>query len=568
MISIFFEGREIRCWPGVSVAAALTAAGERELRDAGCGEVRGLFCGMGVCQECRVQIDGRGGLRACMTPVADSMHISRMPELGAPGEHAPRQAGDERPETPDLLVIGAGPGGLRAASVAAEAGADVVLVDERPAPGGQFFKQPVPAAQLPPSLAGDRQFARGRRLIERTKHSGVRMLAGTEVWGAFAPDEFGVVDGCGSWVMRPKRALVATGAYERGLPVPGWTLPGVMTTGAAQTLLRSYGVLAGKRVLVAGNGPLNLQAALEMHRAGASVVAVAEAAAAPSRTSLGDAARLLFASPGLALDGLGYLAGLLRAGVPVLYRRVLKSVGAAKGHLEATLVKVGDEDGPGERRLEADVVCMGYGFQPNNEVLRCLGCRHEHDERRGHLATVRDEHCETTVSGVYAVGDCCGLGGAPAALEEAVVAAAAAVRSLGLDLPEGVAKDLRSAVRKLRRHRRFQALLWRLFDAPRYQTELASPETAICRCENVRLGDLRAALDQGDSTIAMLKRRTRLGMGPCQGRYCAPVAASMIERHTGSPSDEFSLFAPRVPIKPVRIGDIADVRNDLSDLEL
>ena len=557
-LSIFFEGREIRCRPGLSVAAALSAAGEREIRETGSGAMRGLFCGMGVCQECRVLIDGQSGIRACMTPVADSMRISRMPELAAPGAHSPEQAaGHARPETPDLLVIGGGPGGLTAASVAAEAGVDVVLVDERAALGGQFFKQPVAAADLPASLAGDSQFERGRVLIERARRSGVQILSGAEVWGAFAPNEFGVADGHGSWIMRPRRTIVATGAYERGVPVPGWTLPGVMTTGAAQTLLRSYGVLAGRRVLVAGNGPLNLQVALELQRAGVAVVAVAEAARPPGLASLGDAAGMLLATPRLALDGLGYLAGLSKAGVPVLYRRVLKSVAAADGHLEATLARVGRESEPGEPALAVDAVCVGYGFQPNNEVLRCLGCRHEHDHRRGHLVTVRDEHCQTTVAGLYAVGDCCGLGGAPAALEEGMVAARAVIASLGADLPAGHDHD--RAVRRLRRHRRFQAALWRLFAAPRYQTELATPATPVCRCENVRLSDIDAALEQGDSTIAMLKRRTRLGMGPCQGRYCAPVAASIIERHTGRPTEEYSLFAPRVPIKPVRIGDIAAV---------
>ena len=560
-ISMFFENREIECRPGISVAAALAAAGERELRDAGAGDVRGLFCGMGVCQECRVQVDGRGGVRACMTPVADSMRISRMPERAAPDDYPEEAAEGDLPEAPDLLVVGGGPGGLTAASVAAEAGADVLVVDERPALGGQFFKQPAAGADLPPSLAGDGQFERGLALIERTLRSGARILNGTEIWGAFAPNEFGAFDGRNSWIMRPKRTIVATGAFERGVPIPGWTLPGVMTTGAAQTLLRSYGVLAGSRVLVAGNGPLNLQVALELHRAGATVAAVAESARAPGWTVLADAARLFLNAPGLALDGLRYLAGLRASGVPVLYRRVLKAVQPADGGLSATLVRVGDEDGQTDRRVEVDAVCVGYGFQPNNEVLRCLGCRHDQDVRRGHLVTVRNEHCETAVSGVYAIGDCCGLGGAPAALQEGIIAASAAVRSLGFQLPAGVAGRRDRAIRNLRRHRAFQAALWRLFAAPRYQTELAKSDTLICRCEKVRLGDLNSALEQGDSTIGMLKRRTRLGMGPCQGRYCGPVAASIIERHTGRPTDEYSLFAPRVPIKPVRIGDIADLHD-------
>ncbi len=556
-ISIFFEGREIRCRPGISVAAALTAVGERELRHAGSGDGRGLFCGMGVCQECRMWIDGRSGIRACMKPVADAMRVSRMPEPVPPGGYSPDNGGRGRPETPDLLIVGGGAGGLTAASVAGEAGADVVLVDERPALGGQFFKQPVPTAQLPASLADDRQFESGRVLIERARRSGVRIFVGTEIWGAFAPNEFGVSDGHGSWIMRPRRTIVATGAYERGMPVPGWTLPGVMTTGAAQTLLRSHGVLAGKCLLVAGNGPLNLQVALELRQAGATVVAVAESARAPGRGVLGDAALMFLSAPDIAVDGLRYLAGLRSTGVPVLYRRILKGVDRANGGLLATLAKVGEENMGVDREVAVDTVCVGYGFQPNNEVLRCLGCRHGHDRGRGHLATVRDEHCETTVSGVYAVGDCCGLGGVSSAVEEGLIAASAAVRSLGFTLSAKATRECERAVRRLRRHRRFQAALWRVFAAPHYQTELAVPDTLICRCENVRLGDLSAALEQGDTTVAMLKQRTRLGMGPCQGRYCAPVAASIIERHTGRPTGEHSLFAPRVPIKPVRIGEVA-----------
>ncbi len=559
-VSLVYEGRRIQCPQGISVAAALSAAGERELRNAGPGDVRGLFCGMGVCQECRVQIDGQSGMRACMTPVADAMHVSRMPERVRAGDYSANEPRGDLPGSPDILVIGGGPGGLTAASVAAEAGAEVVVVDERPALGGQFFKQPAAAAELPPSLAGDRQFERGQALIERAVRSGARIFNGTEVWGAFTPNEFGVFDGRNSWIMRPQRTIVATGAFERGVPIPGWTLPGVMTTGAAQTLLRSYGVLAGSRVLVAGNGPLNLQVALELQRAGATLVAVAEAAHRPRWTQLPQAARMFLSAPGLALDGLRYLAGLRASGVPVLYRRVLRAVEkSSNGGLLATLARTGQEHGEADRQVQVDTVCVGYGFQPSNEVLRCLGCRHVHDGRRGHLVTERDEHCETTLPGVYAIGDCCGLGGAPAALEEGTIAACAAVRSLGLELPGRVAAGLVRARRGLVRQQAFQSALWRLFAAPRYQAELATPDTLVCRCERVSLGELNSALEAGDSTIAMLKRRTRLGMGPCQGRYCAPVAASIIERHGGCPQDEYSLFAPRVPVKPVRIGDVAGV---------
>jgi NAD(P)H-nitrite reductase large subunit len=199
---------------------------------------------------------------------------------------------------------------------------------------------------------------------------------------------------------------------------------------------------------------------------------------------------------------------------------------------------------------------MGYGFQPNNDILRSLGCKHEFDESRGHLVTRRNDNCETTVSRIYAVGDCCGLGGAPAALEEGLIAAAAAAEALGLTLSASLAATRRDARRRLKRHRRFQAALWRMFNAPRYQTELAGQTTLICRCENVDLESLEAALSDGEPSIGEIKRRTRLGMGPCQGRYCAPVVAAMLAERRGRPIDEMAYFAPRAPVKPIRIADM------------
>ena len=457
---------------------------------------------------------------------------------------------------PEVLVIGGGPGGLMAACVAAEAGADVTLLDERPGLGGQFFKQPTAPDAVPAALAGDRQFIAGRALIERARRSGAAVVSNAEVWGAFAPNEIAVHDGTRSLIFRPRHVIVAAGAYERGLPIPGWTLPGVMTTGAAQTLLRSYGVLAGRRLLVAGNGPLNLQVALELKQAGAEVVAVVELARAPGVASFRDLWRMATAAPELLAKGARHLAGLRFAGTPVYYRQGLASVERSGDGLRAWIGR-SRADGVGvDTAFDVDTVCMGYGFQPNNDILRSLGCRHDFDDTRGHLVTRRNDDCETTVSRIYAVGDCCGLGGAPAALEEGLIAAAAAVEALGLTHSASLAAARRDARRRLKRHRGFQAALWRLFDAPRYHCELAEKSTLICRCENVDLESLEAALSDGEPSIGEVKRRTRLGMGSCQGRYCAPVAAAMLAARRGRPIDELAFFAPRAPVKPIRIADM------------
>lgn len=557
-VTIEFEGRRITCASGMSLAAALTEAGELALRESGDAESRGIFCGIGVCQECRLQVDGRNGVRACMTVVKPAMRVSRQPCLSptsVSGETA--SSGDESAiEEPDILIVGAGAAGLTAASVAAEGGAKVVVLDERPKAGGQFYKQPLSAEQIPASLANDPQFSDGRLLIERAQRAGATVVAAAEVWAAFAPKEFAVFDGNATRLYRPRRAIVATGAFERGLPLPGWTLPGVMTTGAAQTLLRSYGVVAGKRILIAGNGPLNLQVGLELKRAGADVVAITELALKPGVGNLLAVLRMVLSAPDITAKGRRILSQLANLDVPVLFGQGLAAVQATDGGLRAVIGAASDAGISVNSNFDVDIVCMGYGFQPNNEILRCLGCRHSFDNARGYLVTERDEQFRTTVDGVYAVGDCCGLGGAPAATDEATIAAADALSSLDLALSPPLQQQQQLARKSLRRQRAFQSALWQLFDAPLYQANLAAADTPVCRCENVSRAALEAALAEGNVSIGTLKRQTRLGMGPCQGRYCAPVAAAMIAERDGKPPDEFSLFAPRVPLKPMRIADI------------
>ena len=498
-------------------------------------EGRGVFCGIGVCQECVVDVAGLGRVRSCMTSVAESMDVKRSGRLGTAGA---TNTGMPQEINPDVLIIGGGAAGLSAASSLAGSGADVVLLDERSASGGQYYKQPISPERLHPSLEGDSQLREGAGLVARALDSGAHVLSRAEVWGAFAPQEIvAMVDGA-PVRLRPRRTIVATGAYERGLPLPGWTLPGVMSSGAAQTMLKSNGQIPGQRILICGNGPLNMQIAAELTRAGANVVTVTELAPTPY-SRIGAALGMFLNDPSLTMKGMKNLRDLRNNGVPVRFSCGLQSVEEGDNGLRAWVGHFDGERVQREESFDVDVVCTGFGFQPNNEILRSLDCRHEFDASRGQLTVVRDENCETSVSGVYAIGDCSGLGGAPAACEEGVIAAAAVLRSMSIDLAPSIVEAEMSARTRLRKHRRFQRSLWRLFAAPRLHAELAEESTVVCRCESVRLADVESAMSAGDISIGAIKRRTRLGMGACQGRYCAPVAANLIADRTGEPVKEF-----------------------------
>jgi D-hydroxyproline dehydrogenase subunit alpha len=550
--TIIFDGRTIEARRGESLAACLTAAGVKSFRTTAQGADRGMFCGMGVCQDCLVEIDGRPNERACMTKVTGPLnvrseeHARPLPAVSL--SRPPVTLDDLRVETPELLIVGAGPGGLSAAIAARRAGAEVVIVDERSQPGGQYFKQPDVNGQG--VAAPDAQHREGADLIATALSIGVVIRSGVTVWGVFAPLEFATSSERGTVSYRPTAAIVATGAFERGWPVPGWTLPGVMTTGAAQTLWRTARRTPGKRVLIAGNGPLNLQLASELIDGGSQVVAVIEAAGRPGLKDFGALLSMFSASPRLIREGAGYHVKRIRAKTKMVYGEVVRKFEKIEGGLRVTVGAAG-ADGQ-TQTFDVDALCLGYGFEPANELLRGLGCHHDFDAGRRQLVTRRDASGLTSVSGLYALGDCTGMGGARAALADGTLVGTAAARSLGRLVP-----DVSAARTDLAKHRRFQTALWQLYAFGGYDASLADRDTLICRCEEISFGQVEDALAEDLTMIGAIKRQTRVGMGRCQGRYCGPVLDTLLAAKFGYVRDDYSGFAPRVPIRPVRIEDLA-----------
>lgn len=556
-----YEGRPVRSRPGVSVAASLAEAGIAGLRTAAEGD-RGLFCGMGVCGECSMIVDGETSQLACMVMAADGMRVRRQPARVPVDPVAVPAPVPEAELAPDLLVVGGGPAGLAAALSAARAGVSVVLVDERAKLGGQYYKQP-PNFETDERL--DAQFTAGHDLIGAVRAAGVHVLSGTRLWSAEVPSvaangepvlELFAAGQTQRWIIRPRRLILATGAYEKVLPFPGWTLPGVMSTGAGQSLVRAYRVAPGQRVLVAGNGPLNMQLAAELTRSGAEVVALAELARFTSPRHLPRMARMALAAPSLVRDGAGYLASLRRGRVPTLTGyTVIRAEG--EGRVErVTLARVGPDGTPvagSERGFRVDAVCLGFGFLSGNEIARLIGVEHDIDPASGSYVVKSRAPGRTNVAGVWCVGDGAEVRGAKVAERMGSLAGADVALDLGYS---PAAAAIHRDEKVLARHERFQEALWQVYAAPPVGSRLAEPETLVCRCESVTLGAIDAALADVRS-VGALKRLTRAGMGRCQGRFCGPALIERVANATGEPPNPLSGFAPQPPFRPVPAGLIA-----------
>jgi len=544
-----FEGEQVDVNPGDTLASALGRAGHVVQRITRTDEPRGVFCGIGLCHDCLVNVDGRQGQRACMTSAEDVRHVHRHREA-ARSEHsngslkplAPQSTdGVMAEQAVDLAIIGAGPAGLAAALHAAKGESDlsILLIDERDYGGGQYFKPDL----RPSKRRKDQQHQAGDALRAQFAQTDVAHLTGHTVWYAQREKDdivLGVLGDHGALLVRPKALILATGAYEQPPMVPGWTLPGVMTIGAAQSLVRSYGVVPGKRVVVAGNGPLGLQLACEMIAAGTPPLAIIERAYPSRFANIASLASAAWNAPDLALKGAQMRAQVKRAGVEILEGWQLAGC-TGDGQVEvATFEQI---NGTGaERRIALDALCVGEGFLPQAELARSLGCACDQDGDTGFLIPRHDDQCATSQPDIWIAGDGGGMGGAQAALAEGEIAALQALRWLGKE-----PASIRNAKAKLARAKRFQRALWSLYAAP--PRDSASDETLLCRCESVSFGDARKAVAEGASDLGALKRQTRLGMGRCQGRYCSGPAARLL--------GQSQLFAPQSPARPVPIAALA-----------
>lgn len=456
----------------------------------------------------------------------------------------------------ELAVIGAGPGGIAAALEASRAGVAVTVLDENARPGGQIYKQFEAGFRVTsPHLLG-RDYRHGQELLSQFETaSGITRRHKATVWGIF-DNRLAFHDGEKSSDLTFKKLVIATGAYDRPVPLPGWTLPGVFTAGGAQRMIKTFRVLPGSRILLAGTGPLNLVLAHQILGAGGHVEAVLEAGRVDWPTFL----PALWRQWDNLLDGFRYLGRLWTAGVPVLRRHLVVEIRGDEQVREAVIAEVDRNWRPKphtRRILKVDAVCLGYGLVPSSEMANLAGCDLVYAPELGGFVPRRSEVMETSLPGIYAVGDGSGVMGSKTAMEEGRIAGTAVALSLKRLAPDRA--DTRIAIfrKRLQLRQRFAQAL-HVMTTPRPGLyELAREDTIICRCEEITLGMIEQALADGAANINEIKRLTRTGMGRCQGRMCGPALYEILAGKTGEPMGKLRSFRPRPPLKPVPLGILA-----------
>lgn len=511
LIRITIDGRPCEVAHGITVAAALVIAGNGLTRHSVDAMPRAPFCGMGICQECRVTIDRQPHRLACQTLCSSGMAIGTSAGITPINDLFPER--DYRHDCAffDVLVIGAGPAGLAAAQTSASGGGHIGVVDDNPRAGGQVWRHG-------PNAPAPRQA--GALIQAVSDAANITVLHNTRVVQTLTPNSMLLEGPEHDSVVRFGRLILATGARERLLPFPGWTLPGVTGAGGLQALIKGGVPVAGLRIVVAGSGPLLFAVAATAQAHGAKVVAIIEQAP-PTAVArfLGSLSR----TPSKLIQ-----AALLRFGLRGTPYLLDSHVVSASGDDNLKAVQI--SHGAREFSMPCDRLACGYGLLPNTRVAQALQCELEDTAIRV------DALQRTSRPTVFAAGECTGIGGMELSFTEGQIAGYATV---------GNEHAARALFKRREKWRRFANQLERHFALSPALRKLPDADTIFCRCEDVRYDAVVA-----HSNWRNAKLHTRCGMGPCQGQICGTAAGFCLD---------WPIQGIRAPLAPARIETLMQI---------
>lgn len=451
----------------------------------------------------------------------------------------------------DVIIIGAGPSGMACAASAAEGGLNVLVLDEQPVPGGQLYRQVEQQPQAAMKIFG-KDYAKGLKLVQDFRKSDVTYLPESIAWHIHPEGRVCFSNNGVSHEVEGRRIVIATGAMERPVPFSGWTLPGVITAGGADALLKSSGVAPSGPVCLVGSGPLLLLVAQHLVHAGIEVEHLLDTT--PANAIVGALSSLPSAlrRPFYLLKGVGMLFSTARAVQKKNTGITSYAVHGDKKVESITAVKNGKP-----MTIPAQTVLVHEGIISRTEFSRQLNLNHKWDETQRYWYPEVDSFGRTSNPVIFMIGDGAFVHGGVAAEIKGRVAAVALMEDLGIvtsQHAQQIVDPLQAALRLECSPRHFVDVLYRprpsLYDMP--------DDTIVCRCEEVTAGTIRKAIpSMGDVTSEMVKAITRSGMGPCQGRMCTIALNEIVAAKTGMPVESVTAPKVRPPVRNLPLGELA-----------
>ena len=455
-----------------------------------------------------------------------------------------------------VIIIGAGPAGMAAAKTLAKRQIPVLILDEQVAAGGQIYRAVERVTESDPDraeLLGE-EYCHGQSLATGLQDNLIQTVYQASVWRIDADGTVSYSKGGQARQCHAEYIIVATGAQERPFAFAGWTLPGVMTAGAAQIMLKAHGMVAENAIL-AGNGPLLYLIAQQMLKAGNPPQAILETQTHGAwKNALPHLPAALYQGKGYLWKGVTMLAALKKAGIP--HYRGISQLTATGGNslLEAiTFTHQGKQ-----KTLNTQHLFVHQGVIPNTQITRSLQLQHHWNAQQQAWQATCDEWGITSQSTILLAGDGAGIGGAKAAEMMGEIVALQVCHQLQHISQQQRNEQAAPLQRKLKAELAVRPFLDQLY-APDHSDVLNNDDIMVCRCEEVSAGQLRDYVRLGCLGLNQMKSFSRCGMGPCQGRQCGITAANVVAAARGVSPETVDYYRIRAPIKPVSLGELASL---------
>jgi len=454
-----------------------------------------------------------------------------------------------------LLVIGGGPAGLAAATTAAEQGVSCAVLDEQAMLGGQIYRSIETIPDQRAQKLGS-EYLRGKKIAATFRESSAEYYPNTKVWSLNNEREVGILQNDQASVITADQIIVASGALERPVPFPGWTLPGVMQAGAGQILYKSAGIVPDNGVVLAGSGPLLLLLAWQYLHAGVEVKALLDVTPLANHiTALPKFPRALLAHHYLT-KGIGYQIELKRAGIPMLF-----GVSDLRAEGDDQCQRVSFKHSGKQKTIESELLLTHFGVIPHIWLTQSAGCHHQWDGSQQCWRPQHDEWGNTDIDGILVAGDGAGINGARSAEHAGRLAGFEAL--FALDIISQKERDSKAAKDRkwMQDERHIRPFLEKYYQIPQKLLATADDETIVCRCEEVTAGEIRQAVKDGHDNSNQVKFFTRCGMGPCQGRQCTNAVAHIVADEKDMPVEKVGHFRGRPPVAPLTLEQLASLKN-------
>jgi len=586
-VSFIYDGRTIDAYENETIVAALLASGIKILsRSSKYHRPRSIYATRGKCGRCLMEIDGIPNLNACTTIVREGMvvksqnaypsvrrdiylfidyfdfifhggfqyHWFKRPKFLIPSyqkiirslsglgklpsnDTRPNEIYDIETIEPEIVIIGGGPAGISAAHCAAQKGAGVILIDENTVLGGHINSRTDFLPGLLEEYKGLRGFELSRRLCDDLKElNNIKILTNAKVFGYYREGVIGVIHANKPLKLRPKRIIVATGAYERPLIFENNDLPGIYSGRTVLHLLNTYGIKPGHKALVIGGNDVSLATAYQLVEAGVELVGVIDTCKSFN-------------------DSNGYAEKLRARGVKLLPSHTIDKAHGKRRVKAATIIEF---DGLGKvienskKKFRCDVICLACNLQPTYELCFQANCKMEYQSGLGGFTPIHNEYMETSVEGFYVAGDAAGIKPVEMGIVEGRIAGISVASSLkhvskeSDQLEEGLIRIIDEFKSEKSKRKNIHGEILR-----------GNRKNFVCTCEDITVKDVLRASREWSSDIEVLKRYLGSGTGPCQGKYCLTNLSKILALEKGQSPSEMRMTTQRPPIEPILLGILA-----------